>query len=95
MTKSEKFAQLLFDSSLNEEVKDFIVDNLNKFSEDEKNNIFEILENDIKNTKNILELTSIKFQNEEKKFKENSKILKEEMIKIELNNLKKLEKNKK
>ena len=92
MTKSEKFAQLLFDSSLNEEVKDFIVDNLNKFSEDEKNNIFEILENDIKNTKNILKLTSIKFQNEEKKFKENSKILEEEMIKIELNNLKKTRK---
>lgn len=84
MTKSQEFAELLFNSSLEEEVKKFILDNLKNFSEEEKNEIFEILKTDVKNTKNILELTKIKLQNEKNKFDKESKILELEVLKAKL-----------
>jgi len=86
MTKSEKFAELLFNSSLDEEIQNFILNNLKNFSEEEKNEIFEILENDVKNTKNILELTKIKLQTEKNKFDKESKILELEVLKAKLEN---------
>lgn len=84
MTKSEKFAELLFNSSLDEEVKNFILKNLDNFSEKEKNEIFEILEEDIKNTENILKLTKTKFQIEKKKFDKKSEKLELEVLKAKM-----------
>jgi hypothetical protein len=86
MTKSEQFAELLFNSSLDEETKKFIINNLDNFSEEEKNDIFEILKNDVKNTENILELTKIKLQTEKNKFDKESKILELEVLKAKLEN---------
>lgn len=84
MTKSEKFAELLFNSSLDEEVKNFILKNLDNFSEKEKNEIFEILEEDVKNTENILKLTKTKFQIEKKKFDKKSEKLELEVLKAKM-----------
>lgn len=84
MTKSQKFAKLLFDSSLDENVKEFILKNLDNFSEEEKNEIFEILEKDVKNMKNILKLTETKFEIEKNKFDKESKKLELEFLKTKL-----------
>ena len=88
MTKSEQFAELLFNSSLDADTQEFILKNLDKFSEDEKNEIFEILKNDVKRTENILKLTKIKFETEKNKFDKESEKLELEFLK------KKIEKNK-
>jgi len=84
MTKSEKFAELLFNSSLDEKVKEFILKNLDNFSEEEKKEIFEILEKDVKNTENILKLTETKFEIEKNKFEKESKKLDLEFLKAKL-----------
>jgi len=84
MTKSEKFAELLFNSSLDEKVKEFILNNLDNFSEEEKNKIFEILEKDVKNTENILKLTETKFEIEKNKFEKESQKLDLEFLKAKL-----------
>ena len=84
MTKSEKFAELLFDSSLEEEVKKFILENLDNFSEEQKNEIFDILEKDVKNIENIEKMTEIQFQNEKNKFEKESKKLELEFLKEKL-----------
>jgi hypothetical protein len=86
MTKSQKFAELLFNSSLDQEIKDFILDNLESYSEDKINDIMKILEDDIKNTENILKLTEIKFQNEKNKFDKESKKLELEVLKTKMEN---------
>ena len=84
MNKSKKFAELLFNSSLDAEVKDFIIENLDKFSDAEKNEMFEILEKDVKNTKNILDLTKMKFNLEQKRFEKESNKLELEVLKAEI-----------
>ncbi|MCD5383079.1 hypothetical protein LR002_03070 [Candidatus Gracilibacteria bacterium] len=84
MNKSKKFAELLFNSSLDAEVKDFIIENLDKFSDAEKNEMFEILEKDMKNTKNILNLTKMKFDLEQKRFEKESNELELEVLKAEM-----------
>jgi len=84
MIKSEKFAELLFNSSLDEKVKEFILKNWDNFSEEEKNEIFEILEKDVKNTENILKLTETKFEIEKSKFEKESKKLDLEFLKAKL-----------
>lgn len=84
MTKSQQFAELLFNSSLDNETQEFILKNLDNFSEKEKDEIFKILKDDVKNTKNILELTKIKFENEKNKFNKESKILELEVLKAKL-----------
>jgi len=86
MIDLKKFAEVLFDSSLDEEVKNFILENFDNFSKNQKEEIFEILKKDVKNSENILNLSKIKFENEEKKFKKESKKLELEVLKSKLKN---------
>jgi len=55
MSKSERFAWLLYNSSLDKSVKNFIIKNLDKNTQKEKEEIYNILLEDVRNTAEVVE----------------------------------------
>ena len=55
MSKSKRFAWLLYNSSLDKSVKNFIIKNLDKNTQKEKEEIYNILLEDVRNTAEVVE----------------------------------------